>query len=29
MWRRVALIVMTLFYGFFVALSFGSLLRSG
>ena len=25
MWRRVALIVMTLFYGFFVALSFGSL----
>jgi hypothetical protein len=29
MWRRVALIVMTLFYGFFVALSFGSLFRSG
>ena len=29
MWRRVALIVMPLFYGFFVALSFGSLLRSG
>jgi hypothetical protein len=27
MWRRVALIVMTLFYGFFVALSFGSLIR--
>jgi hypothetical protein len=27
MWRRVALIVMTLFYGFFVALSFGSLMR--
>ncbi len=27
MWRRVALIVMTLFYGFFVALSFGSLVR--
>ena len=25
MWRRVALVVMTLFYGFFVALSFGSL----
>jgi len=33
MMRRVticaALIVMTLFYGFFVALSFGSLFRSG
>jgi hypothetical protein len=27
MWRRVALVVMTLFYGFFVSLSFGSLLR--
>ncbi len=27
MWRRAALVVMTLFYGFFVALSFGSLLR--
>jgi len=27
MWRRVALVVMSLFYGFFVALSFGSLLR--
>jgi hypothetical protein len=26
MWRRVALVVMTLFYGFFVARSFGSLL---
>jgi hypothetical protein len=26
MWRRIALVVMTLFYGFFVALSFGSLL---
>ena len=25
MWRRMPLIVMTLFYGFFVALSFGSL----
>jgi hypothetical protein len=25
MWRRVALVVMTLFYGFFVALSFKSL----
>ena len=25
MWRRIALVVMTLFYGFFVALSFGSL----
>ena len=25
MWRRVALVVMTLFYGFFVVLSFGSL----
>ena len=28
MWRRVALVVMTLFYGFFVALSFGSLFVS-
>jgi hypothetical protein len=27
MWRRIALVVMTVFYGFFVALSFGSLLR--
>jgi hypothetical protein len=27
MWRRVALVVMTLFYGFFVSLSFGSLFR--
>jgi hypothetical protein len=27
MWRRVALVVMTLFYGFFVALSFASLFR--
>jgi len=27
MWRRVALVVMTLFYGFFVALSFGSLFK--
>jgi hypothetical protein len=26
MWRRVALVVMTLFYGFFVARSFWSLL---
>jgi len=25
MWRRVALVIMTLFYGFFVTLSFGSL----
>ena len=27
MWRRVALVVMTLFYGFFVALSFCSLFK--
>jgi hypothetical protein len=27
MWRRIALVVMTLFYGFFVVLSFGSLWR--
>ena len=27
LWRRAALVVMTLFYGFFVALSFKSLFR--